>query len=197
MNADAIVIGLGNPGPRYSFTRHNAGFMALDFLAREWGGSFKESRKTAAEEALVERNGQRLLLLKPLTYMNRSGESLQALLGQFGHLRDKPLVVAHDEIDIPHGRLRVKMGGSDAGHNGLKSLRATLGHGDYYRLRLGVGKPVHGSPLPVADYVLQSFQDSEKDALADMLVRSCEIIPLLARGELAEAQRIAALPPPR
>lgn len=194
MNADAVVVGLGNPGPRYAFTRHNAGFIALDLLAQEMGASFANNRKLKAEECTIAWGSHRVLLLKPQTFMNLSGESVQALYSQYNHLREKPLIVLHDEVDIPFGQVRAKLGGGDAGHNGLKSLRQCLGHGDYYRVRIGVGKPLQGSPIPLADHVLAQFGDNERELLAKMLLRSLDITELLLNKDLEKAQRLAAAP---
>ena len=195
MNADAIVVGLGNPGPRYAFTRHNIGFIALDVLAQDFGASFTASRKWNALECLITWKDKKVLLLKPQTFMNLSGDSLRAVYAQHNHLRDKPIIVLHDEVDIPMGRLRVKMGGGDAGHNGLKSLRSVLGHGDFYRVRMGVGRPVQGSHIELADYVLQPFSKEEQPSLMLLIERSLKSTELLLEDQLQKAQEFSAKDP--
>jgi len=197
MKADAIVVGLGNPGPRYAFTRHNVGFIALDLLAGRERSSFTSSglaSKIQAHVAEVELAGKKLLLLKPQTFMNLSGESLQKLYQLHNHLREAELYCLHDEADIPFGQLKVKHGGGDAGHNGLKSLRETLGHGDYARLRMGVGKPVPGSGISLADYVLAGFRKDEEATLTDLCIRTLDSLEGYLGKGLQEAQRISALP---
>jgi PTH1 family peptidyl-tRNA hydrolase len=197
MNADAIIVGLGNPGPRYAFTRHNVGFIALDILADRERSSFSASglgSKIEAHWAEVRVDGKKCLLLKPQTFMNLSGKSLQKLYQLHNHLREAQLVCLHDEADIPFGQLRIKVGGGDAGHNGLKSLRETLGHGDYARIRMGVGKPVPGSGISLADSVLAPFRKEEEATLMDLNIRTLQVLESFLSKGLEQAQRIAALP---
>lgn len=190
MTYDFIVVGLGNPGPRYAFTRHNIGFIALDLLAQEQHTKFSNSgiaKKIGAEWAEVTLAGKNLLLIKPQTFMNLSGESLQKLFQHASHLRDLPLVCLHDEVDLPLGKVRIKHSGSDAGHNGLKSLRAHLGHGDFTRIRLGVGRPSAESNLQVADWVLQNFAKTEEEALMNELQKALTVLETLLTEGLDKA----------
>jgi PTH1 family peptidyl-tRNA hydrolase len=197
MNIDQIVIGLGNPGPRYSFTRHNVGFLALDLLAQDHGKKFKAintglAKDIQAETLELELHSKKTLLLKPMTFMNLSGQSLSKLFQKFGHLRDVPITVLHDEVDLDFGRIRVKKGGGDAGHNGLKSIRAALGNGEFYRVRMGVGKPDPESGVELRDYVLMAFAKKEEDTLMRLLDFSIRTLEPLFAGELQKAQSEAS-----
>jgi len=196
MNFDALIVGLGNPGPRYAFTRHNAGFLLLDVLAQDAGVRFDEkstlSKKTGSHTATIELGGKKCLLMKPQTFMNLSGQSVRALYDQAHHLRDKPLVVAHDEADLPAGKVRVKMGGSDAGNNGLKSLRDELGTGEFFRVRLGVGKPGPDSKIELHDHVLQEFTKEEAAGLIQAFDLTVQAIQALLEGELLAAQSLVS-----
>ncbi|WP_298433788.1 aminoacyl-tRNA hydrolase [Geobacter sp.] len=154
--AARLVVGLGNPGPKYQWTRHNAGFMVLDRLSHALGVSIaKKSFSGLYGEGSWE--GQRLLLLKPQTFMNLSGRSVAEAL-RFHKLSLPDLIVVHDDIDIPFGRVKLKEGGGHAGHNGLRSLVQELGGAGFLRVRVGVGRPLRGD---VADYVLQNFSHDE------------------------------------
>ncbi len=192
MNADAVIVGLGNPGPRYAFTRHNVGFLGLDILAQDFGVSFATNKKLQTLETQVTWKDRKCLLLKPQTFMNLSGQTLQSLYANNNHLREKPLIVWHDEVDIPFGQVRVKMGGGDAGHNGLKSIRSVLGHGDFYRVRMGVGRPVQGSEIELADYVLAPFAKDDQAILMGLIERSLKVTEHLLDGHLNKAQEEAA-----
>ena len=151
-----IVVGLGNPGPQYAATRHNLGFMVVDELgARAGGVAFRSKFHGEYAEARVA--GEAVTLLKPLTYMNDSGRSVQAALAFF-KAPPAELLVVHDELDLPFGELRLKNGGGDAGHRGLKSITQALGTSDYPRLRLGIGKPARGFQGRGADFVLDGFR---------------------------------------
>jgi PTH1 family peptidyl-tRNA hydrolase len=162
---DALVVGLGNPGPEYARTRHNLGFMVTDRLAAAWSASWRSKFSGRVAEA---RDGDlRLALLQPLTYMNVSGRSVAAAL-RFYKLEPDALVVVHDEIDLDVGDVRAKWGGGLAGHNGLRSLRESLGTADFARVRIGVGRPERGDRQPVADWVLRPFPpDVDVEALVD------------------------------
>jgi PTH1 family peptidyl-tRNA hydrolase len=151
---DVLVVGLGNPGPEYAATRHNLGFMVTDRLAGEWSLGWRSKFSGRVAEG---RDGDtRLALLQPLTYMNVSGKSVAAAL-RFYKLGPDALVVVHDEIDLELGDVRAKSGGGLAGHNGLRSLRESLGTADFVRVRIGVGRPERGERRPVADWVLRPF----------------------------------------
>lgn len=157
---DLVVVGLGNPGAEYDGTRHNLGFGVVDSLARRHNGSWRTSRQRA-DVCEVQLPAGRVVLAKPQTYMNVSGESVKALLRHFG-LGIESLLVVHDELDLPLGAVRLKAGGGTAGHNGLKSVVACLGTKDFARLRLGVGRPP--GRMPGADFVLKRFRNDEVDA---------------------------------
>jgi len=168
MDAGGLIVGLGNPGPEYDRTRHNLGYLALDALMRSLEGQPRaglaaartEKGLYAAWRATIGRG--RWLLAKPLTYMNRSGQAVASICHYFRIETDQILVV-HDELDLPLGRLRLKLGGGTAGHRGLESIAQHLGSRDFYRLRLGIGKPAHGN---TADFVLARFGSREAQ-LAD------------------------------
>ncbi|MEO6712596.1 MAG: aminoacyl-tRNA hydrolase [Mycobacteriales bacterium] len=182
--APYLVIGLGNPGPRYAGTRHNAGFMVLDLLADRSKSKFKAHRGRAD---LVEGRlaGHRVLLAKPKCYMNESGGPA-ASLRDFFKVPAERIVVVHDEIDLPYGVLRLKFGGGDNGHNGLKSLRSSLGTGDFHRVRVGVGRP-SGQQDP-ADYVLNDFSKVEQRELPFHLDRAADAVEVLITEGLTPAQ---------
>jgi PTH1 family peptidyl-tRNA hydrolase len=186
MVCDHLVLGLGNPGPRYAFTRHNAGFICLDLLAQEFKGRFSDSqkglgKKINADTCEISIDSKKVLLIKPQTFMNLSGESLRALFFEGSHYQRVPLTVVHDEIDLDFGKVKIKKGGGDAGHNGLASIRAHLGNGDFLRVRLGVGKPAPESPLDVPTWVLTKFEKSEEQLLIDMLANACAGIESLVK----------------
>ena len=153
-----LIAGLGNPGPGYAGNRHNAGFLTADVLAARAGARFKAGkfRTLAAEGRLA---GQSVTIIKPLTFMNESGGPVTGVSG-FYHLGPERLVVIHDELDLPFGTVRLKLGGGDNGHNGLRSVTTRLGTREYYRIRIGIGRPP-GRMDPAA-YVLRDFSAAEK-----------------------------------
>ena len=159
-----ILAGLGNPGSKYQWTRHNAGFLFLDRVAGLEGLSLVR-KQFGGLTAEWERKGKRLVLLKPQTFMNLSGRSIMPAL-QFYKLKPEHLIVVHDEIDLPLGTARLKQGGGHGGQNGLRSIMEQLGKGDFLRLRLGIGRPQYGE---VTDYVLGNFSPSEMDIFARVL----------------------------
>jgi PTH1 family peptidyl-tRNA hydrolase len=160
-----LVAGLGNPGREYARNRHNAGYLVVDELARRHGGSWKS--KFSGQLAEIKVGDEKLVLLKPETYMNESGRSVGAA-ARFFKIEPEDVVVVHDEGDFDLGRLEVKHGGGLAGHNGLRSIAQELGTQDFTRLRIGVGRPERGDPRSLADYVLADF-DAHDDA--DALVQ--------------------------
>ncbi|WP_027369644.1 aminoacyl-tRNA hydrolase [Desulfovermiculus halophilus] len=176
---DFAIVGLGNPGARYERTRHNIGFMAIDHLLRREkdftapAGS-KKSRAECWQWDLPE--GSRVLLAKPQTYMNRSGLAVKALCAGYG-LQPAKVVVIHDELDLALGQARFKYGGGLAGHNGLRSVAAELGTRDFYRIRLGIGRPEPGRE--VISHVLTSFAPWEQEQLPKVLERTAEGIRIL------------------
>ena len=173
-----LLVGLGNPGARYARNRHNVGFMAVDAIARRHGAAgFRHRFKGELAEAAL--GGERVLLLKPQTFMNASGESV-ADAARFFKIPLEDVLAIHDEIDLRPGKLRVKRGGGSAGHNGLRSIDALLGP-DYWRVRVGVGHP--GVKELVQPYVLQNFPEDEVTGWVEpLLVAIAETIPLLISG---------------
>ena len=184
-----IVAGLGNPGARYDGTRHNIGFAVIDLIAERWGRpAFRD--KFRGQVALVELPGptgpERIYLLKPQTFMNLSGESVRPAATFFKEPVSNVLVL-HDELDLPLGRVQLKVGGGSGGHNGLKSVTQHLGTTDYIRLRLGIGRPpsdFRGSP---ADFVLQAFAPFEETQVSDLISRAANAIELLVKDGISAA----------
>ena len=173
-----LLVGLGNPGPGYAGHRHNIGAMAADAIHRRHGfGPWKIRFHGYAAEGTVD--GVRLLLLKPTTYMNRSGEAVQAAL-QFYKLVPEDVIVVYDEIDLKPGQIRVKKGGGSAGHNGIRSVDAHIGP-EFWRIRLGIGHP--GAPELVHRYVLHDFAKEERAWLEKLLDAVAEAFPLMAQGD--------------
>jgi len=181
---DLLVAGLGNPGREYERTRHNAGWMVIDELARRHSGSFRS--KFDGQLAEVRLDGLRLALLKPETYMNVSGKSISAAQ-RFFKVNPDALLVAHDDVDLESGRLQARAGGGLAGHNGLRSIAETLGTQDFLRLRIGVGRPGRGDRRPVADYVLSRF-DPEQDVDA-LISRAADAVETIASEGVEPAQQ--------
>lgn len=176
-------MGLGNPGREHQHDRHNAGWMVVDELARRHGGSYRS--KFSGKLAEIRVGDARLALLKPETYMNLSGQSLGAA-ARFYKVTPEQILAVHDEVDLEPGRLQARLGGGLAGHNGLRSLRQTLGSADFLRLRIGVGRPGRGDRRPVADYVLSPFEPEEDvDALVG---RAADAVETLVRDGLDRAQ---------
>ncbi|GAA0930073.1 aminoacyl-tRNA hydrolase [Streptomyces thermoalcalitolerans] len=188
-NAPWLIVGLGNPGPGYAMNRHNVGFMVVDLLADRIGGRFK--RATKAQAQVVEgRMGpvgpgsHRVVLVKPMSYMNLSGGPVKALRDFYKVPLDR-IVVVHDELDIGYGALRLKRGGGDNGHNGLKSLTKAMGP-DYHRVRFGIGRPP--GRMPVADYVLKDFSPAERKELDYFVDRAADAVECLLAEGLERAQ---------
>jgi peptidyl-tRNA hydrolase, PTH1 family len=181
---DLLVAGLGNPGREYASTRHNAGWMVLDELARRQGGSWRSKFSGQLSETRLD--GARLALIKPETYMNESGKSIAAAARFFKAPVDAVLVV-HDDVDLEEGRLQAKLGGGLAGHNGLRSIVQALGSQEFLRLRIGVGRPGRGDRRSVADYVLAPFEpETDVDALVE---RSADAVETIVRDGLKAAQQ--------
>ena len=186
-----LVVGLGNPGPAYAGHRHNAGYHVVEELASRMGASFRAHRTGRAD--VVEGRlgmpgtpGPRVVLARPRCYMNESGGPVKAL-ATFYKLEPEQLVVVHDEIDIPFGSLRIKLGGGDNGHNGLRSLRSALGTGDFYRVRSGVGRPP--GRQDVADFVLTNYSTTERKELPFLVDRAADAVETLVTDGLAETQQ--------
>ena len=179
-----LLVGLGNPGPEYLATRHNAGALVADILADRVGGRFK-SHKSRSDVVEARIGGDRVVLAKPRSYMNESGGPVSGLLSFFKVPIDR-LVVVHDELDLPYGAIRLKQGGGDNGHNGLKSLRRSLGSGEFFRVRVGIGRPP-GRQDP-ADWVLREWSSTERKDLDVHLERATDAVEALLAHGLAEAQ---------
>jgi PTH1 family peptidyl-tRNA hydrolase len=181
---DLLVVGLGNPGREYERTRHNAGWLALDELARRHGGSWRS--KFSGSLAEVRLGDAKLALLKPETYMNESGRSVGAA-ARFFKVEPEQVLVVHDDVDLDSGRLQARSGGGLAGHNGLRSLAQHLGSQDFLRLRIGVGRPGRGDQRSVADWVLSPFAPEEDpDALVS---RSADAVETIVADGLEAAQQ--------
>ena len=183
-----IVVGLGNPGPTYESTRHNVGYLVADELAERMGGSWKahkSGRALAIEGRLAGIPGVRTVLGRGRCYMNESGGPVSALL-KFYKATPEQLVIVYDELDLPYGDMRLKFGGGDNGHNGLKSVRASLGTGDWYRVRVGISRPP-GRQAP-ADYVLKPFSTTERRELDLHVNRAADAVESLLTEGLENTQ---------
>mgnify|MGYP000116349802 FL=1 len=182
-----LVAGLGNPGPGYSRNRHNVGQMVLDELASRMGGSFK-SHKSRAQvlEGRISIGGPRVILAKPLTYMNLSGGPVSALARFYG-IEPGNVVAVHDEIDIPFGTVKLKLGGGEGGHNGLRDISKALGTKDYLRVRVGVGRPP--GRMDTADWVLKDFGTTESKDLPFLVSDGADAVELLLSDGLVAAQQ--------
>ncbi|MCH0538312.1 aminoacyl-tRNA hydrolase [Streptomyces sp. MUM 203J] len=184
-----LIAGLGNPGPGYAGNRHNVGFMVADLLAERMGGSFKRHGKAQAQ--VVEGRvgppgpaGCRVILAKPMSYMNLSGGPVVALR-DFYKVPVARIVAVHDELDIDYGTLRLKLGGGDNGHNGLKSMTKAMG-AEYHRVRFGIGRPP--GRMPVADFVLKDFSSAERKELDYFVDRAADAVECLVTEGLERAQ---------
>ena len=181
--ADAIqlIVGLGNPGEKYTATRHNAGFWFLDELARRHGGSLRSEAKFFGETARITVDGRDVHLLKPMTFMNRSGQAVAAL-ANFFKLPVSSILLAHDELDLDPGTVRLKRGGGHGGHNGLRDTERALGSRDYLRLRVGIGHP--GDSSLVTPWVLGRPAADDRIAIEQAIDRAADAVPQLVAGEL-------------
>ncbi len=186
-----LVVGLGNPGVRYAGHRHNVGYRVVEVMAERMGGSLRP-HKLGRADVLEGRLGMpglpgpRVVLGRARSYMNESGGPVAGLSRFYGIAADR-LVVIHDELDLPFDRIRVKFGGGDNGHNGLRSLRASLGTGDFYRVRCGVGRPP--GRQEVADYVLSDYSVAERVELPVQIADAADAVECLVTEGLAQAQQ--------
>ena len=183
-----LVVGLGNPGPSYAATRHNVGRVVVELLAERLGASFKAHRRgrsDVVEARLGDAPGVPTVLAIPRSYMNESGGPV-ASLRDFYKIDPERLVVVHDELDLPYGTLRVKVGGGDNGHNGLRSVRTSLGTGDFCRIRIGIGRPP--GRMDPAVFVLKPFASAERAELPLQLDRAADAVEALVVDGLAYAQ---------
>ena len=181
--AIALIVGLGNPGPKYDQTRHNAGFWFVEEVARRHGGVFRTEAKFAGEVCRVAIDGREVWLLKPTTYMNRSGQSVKLLAG-FYKIPVEQILVAHDEIDLPPGTARLKRGGGHGGHNGLRDIMAQMGQ-SFLRLRLGVGHP--GQKDQVVDYVLERPSRDDEALIRRDIDDAVDVLAPVVAGEFEKA----------
>lgn len=179
-----LVVGLGNPGSQYQRTRHNAGFWFLDALALRWTARFRSDPRCQAESATADLAGYSLHLLKPMGFMNRSGQSV-ATFARYHKVPAERILVVHDELDFDPGVARLKVGGGHGGHNGLRDVIAVLGSAGFIRLRLGIGRP--SDRRPTADYVLSRPSNAEEQAIQDAIRRGLERLPVLCDGHLSQA----------
>jgi peptidyl-tRNA hydrolase, PTH1 family len=182
-----LIVGLGNPGPEYSHNRHNVGQMVLDELASRAGGGFK-SHKSRAQvlEGRLGIGGPRIVLAKPLCYMNVSGGPVSAL-AKFYDIDPGHVIAVHDEIDIPFNTVKLKIGGGEGGHNGLRDISKALATKDYLRVRVGVGRPP--GRMDTADYVLRDFSATEKKELPFLVDSAADAVDTLVREGLPAAQQ--------
>jgi PTH1 family peptidyl-tRNA hydrolase len=180
-----LIVGLGNPGKKYQANRHNVGFMALDAMASEVPGlAWKE--KFSGVFARGELFGRSVVLLKPMTFMNLSGDSVQPAMA-FSKVALGDVIVVHDELDVPFGEVRLKVGGGHAGHNGLRSIIERAGSPDFVRVRIGIGRPPAGFRGEVADYVLHDFDASERAELPGVIAKAMDATKKVVTLGLAAA----------
>ncbi|OQP04388.1 aminoacyl-tRNA hydrolase [Geobacillus sp. 46C-IIa] len=165
-----LFVGLGNPGKEYEQTRHNIGFFVIDELAKRWNVSLKTA-KFRGLFGTASVFGEKVALCKPLTYMNLSGECVRPLIDFYG-IAVEDVVIIYDDLDLPPGKIRLRLKGSSGGHNGVKSLIRHLGTEQFKRIRIGIGRPTNGQP--VADYVLSRFTEEERRAVAEAVARAAD-----------------------
>jgi PTH1 family peptidyl-tRNA hydrolase len=179
-----LIVGLGNPGPKYAATRHNSGFLVLDLLAQRVGGKFK-SHRANADVVETRLAGGPVVLVKPRSYMNESGGPVVGV-ARFYKVPVERIIVVHDELDLPFSTLRLKRGGGDGGHNGLKSISASMSSKEYVRVRFGIGRPP-GRQDP-ADYVLREWSAAERKVLDVDVDRAADAVELVLQSGLEAAQ---------
>lgn len=181
-----LLVGLGNPGAEHLRTRHNAGFWFIDALAQAHGARFGMESKLHGETAKITIDGQPLWLLKPTTYMNKSGIAVQSAL-RYWKIEPEDMLVAHDDLDLPAGTARLKFDGGHGGQNGLRDVLAHLGHGKFHRLRIGIGHP--GDKSRVLSWVLGRPGVDDEKAIIEAVGRSLDVLPLAVRGDFNEAMK--------
>ena len=189
-----LLVGLGSPGPEYEATRHNAGFWWIDTVARRLGAHLSADKAYHGLVARVNRPTGPIWLIEPQTYMNLSGKSV-APLARFFRIAPEEILVVHDELDVLPGQMKIKQGGSAAGHNGLKDIQAQLGSPAFWRLRLGIGHP--GDRAEVAGYVLRKPPASERELIEGCIDRSMEALDLLLAGDMPKATALLHAGPQR
>lgn len=183
-----LIVGLGNPGPEYEKTRHNIGQMVLDELAKEVGGSFKKHSKASAVvvEGRLGFGGPKVILMKSLGYMNTSGGPVSAVAKFYG-IDPEHIIVVHDELDIPFDTIKLKIGGGEGGHNGLRDITKALGTKDYYRVRTGIGRPP--GRMDTADFVLKPFSSTEAKDLPFLISNAADATVMLIKEGLQATQQ--------
>jgi PTH1 family peptidyl-tRNA hydrolase len=186
MAALRLIVGLGNPGAEHLRTRHNAGFWFVDALSRQVGGRFGVESKLRGETAKIHYEGRSLWLLKPITYMNASGASVAAAL-RYWKIAPEEMLVVHDDLDLPPGAARLKFDGGHGGQNGLRDIFAHIGHGQFHRLRLGIGHPGPGNRDRVTPWVLGRPSAADEQAILDAIAASFAVLPLIVEGEFEKA----------
>ncbi len=189
-----LIVGLGNPGPEYEATRHNAGFWWVDALASQLGVRMLDDRTHKGRLARLAGPHGPVWLLQPMTFMNRSGTSV-APLARFYKIEPQSILVVHDELDLLPGQAKLKFGGSAAGHNGLKDIHSMLGTQDFWRLRLGIGHP--GERAEVVNYVLKRPSPDDREALDKAIEQSLKAAPQFLAGEMDKALALIHAKPPR
>jgi peptidyl-tRNA hydrolase, PTH1 family len=190
-----LFVGLGNPGPEYEHTRHNAGFWWIDALAREFKVNLNMDKGYYGLVARTTAQGQPIWLLEPQTFMNLSGKSVAAL-AKFYKIESSEILVVHDELDIAPGQAKLKLGGSHAGHNGLRDIHAQLGTDNYWRLRLGVGHP--GNKAEVVNWVLKKPVLDDRIAIEQCITRTLQAVPNFLQGSMEQATMLVhTSKPPR
>ena len=190
-----LFVGLGNPGPDYEATRHNTGFWWIDALARELKVSLVPERNYYGLAGRTSVNGQSVWLLQPQTFMNLSGKSV-ASLARFFKIQPEEILVVHDELDLPPGQVKLKRGGSHAGHNGLRDIHAQLGSPDYWRLRIGIGHP--GEKSEVANWVLKKPAPDQRTLIEDSIAHSLKAHTAMLAGDMDKATLLVhTTKPPR
>ncbi len=190
-----LLVGLGNPGTEYEATRHNAGFWWIDTVARDLKVHLQPDRAYHGLVARTSVHGHNIWLLEPQTFMNVSGKSVAAL-ARFFKIQPDEILVAHDELDIQPGEAKLKLGGSHAGHNGLRDIHAQLGTDQYWRLRIGIGHP--GVKSEVANWVLKKPAPDQRQAIEDCVTRTSLAVPHLLAGDMVKAtQMVHTAKPPR
>lgn len=182
-----LVVGLGNPGPNYARTRHNVGFMVVDLLAERIGSAFKVHKKSGADVATGRLSGHPVVLARPRCYMNESGRQVGPL-AKFYSVPPGGVVVVHDDLDLDFGRIRLKQGGGEGGHNGLRSIATVLGNKDFQRVRFGIGRPP-GRQDPAA-FVLQAFGAREREEVPTICEQAADATELLIELGLEPAQNV-------
>lgn len=180
-----LVVGLGNPGPRYATTRHNLGFLVADILADRIGSGFKVHKKSGAEVTTGRLGGRSVVLAKPRVFMNESGRQVGPL-ASFYSVAAADVVILHDELDLDFGRIRLKLGGGEGGHNGLRSVASSLGTKDFQRVRIGIGRPP--GRMDAATYVLQNFSGTERPEVGVVCEQAADATELLIQLGVEPAQ---------